>query len=110
VASLKRESAAHRGDGGDAPEIDQFGPVDPANSAFTGHPQEDALVDPRRAWLLRAWSKQHLVDEGLEDIDTAIADLADALRAFTAPCECERQTLAAWERGDIEIRQRQRRS
>jgi hypothetical protein len=48
VASLKRESAAHRGDGGDAPKIDQLGgPVVHANSGNTQARQRLELFGAR---------------------------------------------------------------
>jgi hypothetical protein len=68
------------------------------------HNPERQQVDPGLAFLARAAAKLELVEAGLEDVDAAIVDLVHALRMM-APCPCERETLAFFERRDREIRQ-----
>ena len=60
---------------------------------------EDGDVDVRLAFLARAAAKHYLVENGLEDLDQAFADLHHACHVI-APCACERQTLDAWENLD----------
>jgi hypothetical protein len=66
-------------------------------------------ADPRLALLLRASAMVDLVEAGLLDIDDAVDGLVHAVHMI-APCPCERATLAAWERRDLETRRRCRRA
>jgi hypothetical protein len=49
--------------------------------------------------MVRAAAKHYLVENGLEDLDQAFADLHHALHAI-APCQCQRSMLDAWEKLD----------
>jgi hypothetical protein len=103
VASLKRESAAHRGDGGDAPtNFDQLGgAVDPANSACGGRPQvrTGERIDRRNILLLMAKLRFDLVERGEMSLDEAFSGtFMELLREVgQAPCWCECETLQRME-------------
>ena len=56
-------------------------------------------VDLRLAFLARAAAKFYLVENGLEDLDQAFADLHHAIHTI-APCPCEQSTLDGWKRLD----------
>jgi hypothetical protein len=58
------------------------------------------MVDPRLAFLARASARLVLVECGEMDLETAFADLVPTFREITAPCTCDREMLARWERLD----------
>jgi hypothetical protein len=61
-----------------------------------------ALVDRRRAFLLRASTKFELVEAALQDADEAIDDLEHALHMLRPCCTYEREMVERWERWDRE--------
>ena len=61
--------------------------------------EQPTAMDLRMVFLARAAAKFYLVENGLEDLDQAFADLHHALHAI-APCQCQRSMLDAWEQLD----------
>jgi hypothetical protein len=69
---------------------------------------EDALIDPRLAFLARAHARFILVESGAMDLEEAVDGLIEQFDEIVGPRACVWETIERWERTHPPVRRGQR--